>query len=73
MFGFGSSTFDVGPLYYFLENPHALLALMFIGLAFCSTALRLLRHPVRSWRKRRAMVGLAANEWRTASASSASA
>jgi hypothetical protein len=72
IFGFGSSTLDVGPLYYFIENPHALLALIFMGLAFGFTALRLL-HPVRSWRKRRAMVELAANEWQTASASSASA
>jgi hypothetical protein len=73
IFGFGSNTINFGPLNYFLENPNALMALMFIGLALCSTALRLLRRPVRSWRKRRAMVRLATNEMLTASASSASA
>jgi hypothetical protein len=71
IFGFGSNTFNFGPLNYFLENPNALMALMLIGLAFCCTALRLLRHPVRTWRgRRRAMVGVAANEWQTAPAGS---
>jgi|ERR1044072_2620679 hypothetical protein len=70
IFGFGSNTFNFGPLNYFLENPNALMALMFMGLAFGCTALKLLRHRVRSWRKRGEVVGLAANEWQTASAAS---
>jgi Transglutaminase-like superfamily len=68
-----SNTINLGPLSYVFENPHAIAALLFVGLAFFSVALRSLRHPVRSWRKRRATVARAAKEWHAAPAGSASA
>jgi len=68
-----SNAINLGPLIYFLENPHALKALVWLAIAFGFVNLSWLLRPVRRWRGRRARVALAPNDWQTAPASSANA
>lgn len=72
VFGFGKNSVNFGPLNYFLENPNALYALLCFGLALGCVGIRWLRHPVRNWRRGKA-VAPGSKEWQAAAASSASA
>jgi hypothetical protein len=67
-----SNTISLGPLNYYLENPHALLAALWFALALLLIGMRLLRYPLRAWRKRRAAVRQTRRQWQAAPAGSGS-
>jgi Transglutaminase-like superfamily len=64
------NTISLGPLNYYLENPHAFLAASWFALALLLICFRILRQPLRAWRRRRARKRETGRQWETAPAGS---
>jgi hypothetical protein len=67
------NTVSFGPLNYYFENPHALLAASWFALALLLISFRLLLKPLRAWRTRRARRGETRRQWQTGPANSGTA